>query len=106
VGQASWYGAWHRGKLTASGEKFDPDELTAAHRTLPLGTEARVTNLQNGRSVEVIINDRGPYVKGRAIDLSARAAKVLGMKKQGLAPVRIEVLSDGETATETQATAE
>lgn len=94
IGKASWYGRYHQGRRTASGERFDMNKLTAAHRTLPLGTEARITNLENGKSVEVTVNDRGPYVKGRAIDLSARAAQMLGMKKQGLATVRIEVLPD------------
>lgn len=94
VGKASWYGRWHQGRKTASGERFDMNKLTAAHPSLPLGTEARVTNLETGRSVEVTVNDRGPYVKGRSIDLSARAAQVLGMKSQGVATVRIEVLPD------------
>jgi len=90
VGQASFYGAWHQGKKTASGETFDANKLTAAHPTLPLGTEATVTNLENGKSVDVTINDRGPYAKDRAIDLSAKAAKRLGMTKRGVAPVKIE----------------
>lgn len=92
IGIASWYGGRHQGRLTASGEVFDENRLTAAHRTLPLVTWARVTNLENGRSVEVKINDRGPYVDGRVIDLSARAAEALGMTQQGLARVRIEAL--------------
>jgi rare lipoprotein A len=93
VGKASWYGRYHHGRTTASGARFDMNKLTAAHPTLPLGVEARVTNLDNGRSVEVTVNDRGPYVKGRAIDLSARAAQEIGMKQRGVATVRIEVLS-------------
>jgi rare lipoprotein A len=90
VGIASWYGPQHQGRPTASGEIFDMKKLTAAHPTLPLASKARVTNLENGKSVEVKINDRGPYVDGRIIDLSERAARRLGMKEQGLARVRVE----------------
>jgi rare lipoprotein A (peptidoglycan hydrolase) len=90
VGEASFYGPGFHGKKTATGEKFDQDELTAAHPTLPLGTNATVTNLETGSSVEVEINDRGPYTKGRDIDLSKGAAKELGMTKDGVAPVKIE----------------
>jgi rare lipoprotein A len=90
VGEASFYGAGFHGKKTANGEKFDQNDKTAAHPTLPLGTKATVTNLENGNSVEVKINDRGPYVKGRDIDLSKGAAKELGMTKDGVAPVKIE----------------
>jgi rare lipoprotein A (peptidoglycan hydrolase) len=89
-GEASYYGAGFQGKKTATGEKFDQNERTAAHPALPLGTKATVTNLENGKSVDVKINDRGPYVKGRDIDLSKSAAKDLGMTKDGLAPVKIE----------------
>ncbi len=89
IGIASWYGGRHQGKPTASGVPFDRHKLTAAHNTLPLITKARVTNLQNHRSVEVTINDRGPGVRGRTIDLSERAARQLGMKKDGLALVKI-----------------
>ncbi len=92
IGIASWYGGRHQGRLTASGEIFDENKLTAAHRTLPLVTRARVTNLEKGRSVEVRINDRGPYIRGRVIDLSARAAEELGMVEEGLARVRVEAL--------------
>jgi len=88
-GTASWYG---EAQMTASGERFDPRAMTAAHRTLPLGTRVRVTNTRNGRSVIVRINDRGPYSKGRVIDLSRAAAAQLGMIDAGLAPVTIEVL--------------
>lgn len=91
-GIASWYGQWHHGRRTASGEPFDMFRLTAAHRSLPLGTMVRVTNLDNGRSVDVTINDRGPYVGDRVIDLSRQAARALGMEKAGIAPVMIEVL--------------
>lgn len=90
VGEASWYGKGFHGKKTASGEAFDQNDQTAAHPTLPLGTEATVTNLETGKSVEVEINDRGPYTKGRDIDLSKEAAEEIGMKKDGAAPVKIE----------------
>jgi rare lipoprotein A len=90
VGEASWYGPAHQGQETASGETFDQNKLTAAHPTLPLGTKAVVTNLETGKSVAVTINDRGPYVKGRKIDLSRAAAQKLGMAKKGVAKVKIE----------------
>jgi rare lipoprotein A len=90
VGEASWYGPAHQGKKTASGETFDQNELTAAHPTLPLGTQAVVTSLETGKSVAVTINDRGPYVKGRKIDLSRAAAQKIGMTKKGVAQVKIE----------------
>jgi rare lipoprotein A (peptidoglycan hydrolase) len=90
VGEASFYGPGFHGKKTANGEKFDQNDKTAAHPTLPLGTKATVTNLENGNSVDVKINDRGPYAKGRDIDLSKGAAKELGMTKDGVAPVKIE----------------
>ena len=92
VGIASWYGRQSAGKVTASGERFDDRKLTAAHRTLPLDTKVQVTNLENGKSVEVKVNDRGPYIAGRVLDLSTQAAKELGMEKDGLALVRIEIL--------------
>jgi rare lipoprotein A len=92
VGIASWYGPGFHGNRTASGEVFDQHELTAAHPSLPLGTRAMVTNLQNGRAVEVRINDRGPFVGGRAIDLSYAAARTIGMIGPGTARVRVEVL--------------
>ncbi|MCS7293610.1 MAG: septal ring lytic transglycosylase RlpA family protein [Gloeomargarita sp. SKYBB_i_bin120] len=91
-GWASWYGAEFRGHRTASGELFNPRDLTAAHRTLPFGTRVRVTNLRNGRSVVVRINDRGPHTSSRVIDISAAAAQVLGLISIGTAPVRLEVL--------------
>lgn len=94
VGIASWYGNQHQGRLTASGERFDQGKLTAAHRTLPLDTKVKVTNLENGKTIEVKVNDRGPYIPGRVLDLSTQAAKMLGMEKEGLALVRIEVLPD------------
>lgn len=91
-GVASWYGPGFHGNLTASGEVYDQHELTAAHPTLPLGTRVLVTNLQNGRQVEVRINDRGPFVKGRILDLSYAASRCLGMTRPGTARVRLEVL--------------
>lgn len=93
VGVASWYGPDHNGRVTASGAIFDAGKLTAAHRSLPFDTEVKVTNLRNGKSVDVVINDRGPAVRGRAIDLSELAARRLGMTRKGLAPVRIEPLA-------------
>jgi rare lipoprotein A len=90
VGTASWYGPGFHGKKTANGDTFNQHKLTAAHRTLPLGTAVEVTNINNGKSIEVTITDRGPYVKGRVIDLSRAAAIRLGMKEQGLAKVKIE----------------
>jgi rare lipoprotein A (peptidoglycan hydrolase) len=90
VGEASWYGKDFQGKKTASGETFDQHDLTAAHPTLPMGTEATVTNLETGKSVKVTINDRGPNSKGRDIDLSKEAGKEIGIKKDGVAPVKIE----------------
>ena len=91
-GSASWYGDWHHGKETASGDLFDKDALTAAHPTLPFGARVRVVNLENDRSVEVTINDRGPYVAERVIDLSEAAARRLGFKKDGVTRVRVEEL--------------
>jgi len=99
VGVASWYGAHWQGRKTASGTRFDVRKLTAAHRSLPLNSHVRVTNLENGQSVVVLINDRGPYVDGRDIDLSTAAARHLGMIKEGIAPVRIEVVDDAQEQT-------
>jgi rare lipoprotein A len=93
VGLASWYGEFHHGQPTASGEIFDMTRMTAAHRTLPLGTQLRVVNLDNGRVVRVRVNDRGPYVDGRILDLSREAARVLGMEHSGLATVKLEVVA-------------
>jgi rare lipoprotein A len=90
VGLASWYGGERDGHQTASGESLNSHELTAAHRTLPLHSRVRVTNLANGRSVMVRITDRGPHMKGRIIDLSQSAAEQLGMKHKGVARVRLE----------------
>jgi rare lipoprotein A len=91
-GKASWYGREQHGGPTASGEKFNMNALTAAHRTLRLNTRVRVINLRNGREVVVRINDRGPYSRGRIIDVSFAAARALGMIEAGVVPVRIEVL--------------
>ncbi|MEA5598978.1 septal ring lytic transglycosylase RlpA family protein [Rivularia sp. UHCC 0363] len=91
-GKASFYGYDGSGNKTASGERFNPEHLTAAHRSLPFGTKVRVTNVRNGRSVVVRINDRGPFIGGRIIDLSHRAARVIQMIGRGVAPVKIEIL--------------
>jgi rare lipoprotein A len=93
TGQASWYGEQHHGQKTASGETYDMRQLTAAHRTLPMGTRLLVTNLRNGRTVEVRVNDRGPVATGRIIDLSYAAAEELGALSEGVFPVRIRVVS-------------
>jgi rare lipoprotein A (peptidoglycan hydrolase) len=92
VGMASFYGGRFHGRLTASGARFNQNGLTAAHRSLPFGTRVRVTHLGSGRSVDVRINDRGPFVGGRIIDLSHGAAGVLGMHGQGVARVQVTVL--------------
>ena len=91
-GRASWYGEPHHGRMTASGETFDMHRLTAAHRTLPLGTRLRVTNLANGRSVVVRVNDRGPYRSGRILDLSYAAARALHAVEAGVIHVRLALL--------------
>ena len=96
TGVASWYGPKFHGKLTASGEVFNQEKFTAAHQTLPWGSRVKVTNLANGKSVDVRINDRGPFGKGRIIDLSRAAARALGMVGQGITTVRVEWLSDSE----------
>ena len=89
-GVASWYGAFHQGHVTANGEIFDMESMTAAHRTLAFGTIVRVTNLSNGKMVKVRINDRGPYVGTRIIDLAAHAGRDLGMAEKGITRVKIE----------------
>src|SRR5690242_12942217 len=94
IGKASWYGPHFQGKETASGESFNQNDLTAAHRTLPLGSVVRVTNLSNGNQVTVRINDRGPVYHSRIIDLSSMAAKILGFRGQGLQTVRLDVISE------------
>ena len=97
---ASWYGRQHHGKRTASGEPYDMNALTAAHRSLPLGTRVVVTNLDNGRSIEVRINDRGPYTDGRVIDLSYAAARRLGAVGAGVVRVGLKVVGDSEAPGE------
>lgn len=92
VGVASWYGPQFHRRMTSNGEWFDMNELTAAHATLPLPSYAKVTNLQNGRSVVVRVNDRGPFVDTRVIDMSRRSAEVLGFKPQGMAKVRVQYI--------------
>lgn len=93
AGVASWYGREEQGKLTANGERFDRHELTAASRVLPFNSVVRVTNRENGKSVQVRVNDRGPFVKGRILDLSEAAADTLDMKDRGTAKVKIELVS-------------
>ena len=93
VGKASWYGPGFQGQETSNGETFDQKKMTAAHPSLPMGTKAKVTNLENGKKVEVRINDRGPYAGNRVIDLSSAAAKKLDMKEDGSAQVKIETKS-------------
>ena len=95
VGLASWYGGKFHGRRTASGEVFDQNGPTAAHRTLPFGTRVRVVNLENGRSTVLRINDRGPFVRGRIIDVSRRAADHLGFRNQGVARVGLQVVQLG-----------
>jgi len=92
MGKASWYGPGFDGKTTASGQVYDQNALTAAHKELAFGTKVRVTNLSNGESVLVTINDRGPYVAGRHLDLSRAAAERVGMVEQGVANVKMEIL--------------
>jgi len=94
TGIASWYGPGFHGRQTANGELYDQNSLTGAHRTLPLPSIVRVTNLENGRSIKVRINDRGPFSNGRIIDLSRRGADLLGFRQQGTAKVQVEVIED------------
>ncbi len=93
-----WASYYKHGKVTANGEAFNPQGLTAAHRTLPFGTKVRVVNVNTGKSVIVRINDRGPFIKGRIIDLSLGAATEVGLVKSGVAKVSVEVLKPGETS--------
>ena len=95
VGVASWYGGKFHGRRTANGEVYDQYGPTAAHKTLPFGTRVRVVNLENGRATVVRINDRGPFVRGRIIDVSRRAAEVLGFRTKGLARVEIRIVKLG-----------
>lgn len=92
-GIASWYGPGFHGRRTASGERFNQHALTAAHRSLPFGTRVKVTNMRNGRSVVVRINDRGPHIRGRIIDLSAGAASAIGVKSSGTATISMQILN-------------
>ncbi|WP_439863204.1 septal ring lytic transglycosylase RlpA family protein [Pseudomonas antarctica] len=94
TGTASYYGARHHGNKTASGEPFNSNALTAAHRRLPFGTQVKVTNLNNNKSVVVRINDRGPHARGRLIDLSRKAAQQLGMLGNGTARVRVQAITN------------
>jgi rare lipoprotein A len=94
TGIASWYGPNFHGKSTANGEIFDQNLITAAHRTLPLPSAVRVTNLENGRTITLRVNDRGPFARGRIIDVSRRGAQLLGFEKNGTAKVRVEILPD------------
>jgi rare lipoprotein A len=104
VGKASWYGGLFQGKATASGEDYDMNDFTAAHRELPLGTFVKVTNLTNLKSVIVRVNDRGPFFPDRIIDLSYSAARSLGMRQNGVQKVRIDIVEapDAEMAMERQ----
>jgi len=95
-GIASWYGGYFHGRPTASGAIYDQFEMTAAHRLLPLGSVVHVTNAENGRQVKVVINDRGPFIKGRIIDLSYAAAQRLGAVEPGTLPVLVEVIQVGD----------
>ncbi|HWR14586.1 MAG TPA: septal ring lytic transglycosylase RlpA family protein [Terriglobales bacterium] len=102
VGKASWYGKSFHGKTTASGEPYDMFQFTAAHRQLPLGTLVKVTNLQNGRSVVVRVNDRGPVPRSRIIDLSYGAARMLGIPGKGIEPVRLDIVQPTTIAANRQ----
>ena len=92
VGHASWYGGKFHGRTTASGQRYNMHAFTAAHRTLPFGTQVAVTNMANGRTVRLVINDRGPFIRGRLIDVSRRAAQKLGFLRQGTARVRVRTV--------------
>ncbi len=98
TGIASWYGAKFHGRATANGETYDMNALTAAHRTLPMPSYVRVTNLDNGRSLVLKVNDRGPFAKGRIIDISRRGSQLLGFQQQGTARVRVQILADRSRA--------
>ncbi|MDR3435460.1 septal ring lytic transglycosylase RlpA family protein [Telmatospirillum sp.] len=98
TGIASWYGPDFHGKFTANGEVFDQNDVTAAHRTLPLPSFVRVTNLDNGRSLVVRVNDRGPFAHSRIIDLSRRSAQLLGIEQQGTARVKVEIMAEESKA--------
>ncbi|WP_257818007.1 septal ring lytic transglycosylase RlpA family protein [Phenylobacterium sp. J367] len=101
TGVASWYGGHHQGKPTSNGERFDKNAITAAHKTLPLPSIVEVTNLDNGKRIKVRVNDRGPFVDGRIIDLSQEAAKRLGFEGKGLARVRVRYVGEAGIRTAT-----
>ena len=103
TGIASWYGKEFAGKPTANGEIFDPSVVSAAHKTLPMPSAVRVTNLENGRSMVIRINDRGPFIAGRIIDLSREAARLLGFQKKGVARVRVQILAEESLRLEREA---
>src|SRR5271165_5820719 len=103
TGVASWYGEQFEGRLTANGEIFDLNDLTAAHTTLPMPSIVQVTNLENGRSLQLRVNDRGPFVGGRLIDVSRRAAQLLGFESRGTTLVRVTVLKDESIAAAEEA---
>jgi len=105
TGIGSWYGDEFAGRLTANGEIFDPNLVTAAHKTLPMPSVVRVTNLENGKSLVVRLNDRGPFVAGRIIDLSREAARLIGYRDQGIARVRVQLLAEQSLRLEKQAKA-
>ena len=92
-GMASWYGPGFHGRRTANGERYNQNGYTAAHKSLPFGTRVKVTNVRTGQSVMVRINDRGPFIRGRVIDLSAGAARAIGVHSSGIAPVKLEILN-------------
>jgi rare lipoprotein A len=96
VGLASWYGGQHQGRPTATGERFDMNEVSAAHKTLPLPSIVEVKNLENGKKIKVRVNDRGPFVDGRIIDLSREAAEELGVLQKGIARVRVRYLGPAD----------
>lgn len=98
IGMSSWYGGSFHGGRTANGERFDMQSISAAHKTLPLPCYARVTNLRNGHSLVVRVNDRGPYIRGRMLDVSAKAASLLGFRGEGMARVKIEYLGKAQPA--------
>jgi len=99
VGTASWYGRGHAGRITASGEPLNPRAMTCAHRILPFGSIIRVTDISSGKHVSLKVNDRGPYIKGRILDLSEGAARGLGASDRGLMIVRIEIVSIAKRLT-------
>ncbi len=103
TGTASWYGEQFEGRLTANGEIFDLNQLSAAHTTLPMPSIVQVTNLENGRSLQLRVNDRGPFVDGRLIDVSRRAAQLLGFERRGTTLVRVKVLKDESIAAAEEA---